>query len=65
MSDEYLATMALDMFTKIYCKNNGCSDLVFRCKECEFYFEHGKCLIKMFKCNHCPDYKNFGSMVEL
>ena len=65
MSDEYLATMALDMFTKIYCKNNGCSDLVFRCGECEFKIERDKCLIKTFKCKHCPDYKDFGCMGDL
>lgn len=65
MNDEYLATMALDMFAKIYCRNKECSHLVFRCKDCEFNFEGDKCLLRKFKYYHCPDYENFGYMEDL
>lgn len=62
------AVGALDTFTKNWCMNceetEKRDDLVFRCNECEFRGEEGKCLIKMFANNHKRNYdmSKFGSM---
>ena len=61
------AVHGLDIFTKNWCMN--CSevekqnDLVFRCSECEFEKDDGRCLVKIFANSHKHDYplKNFGS----
>jgi capsid protein len=63
-----MAVHGLDIFTKNWCMNcketEKQNDLVFRCKECEFQAEDGKCFVKMFANNHKHDYpmSNFGSM---
>lgn len=58
--------MALDTFTKTWCIDTAVKDdLSFRCKDCEFFTNEHKCLIKIFKCNKLPQYKGFGSMGDL
>ena len=56
----------LDLFTKTFCRYPGdydrFGDLKFRCKECPFETEQGRCLAKMLKSKFAPDYKDFGSM---
>ena len=62
------AVEGLDQFTKNWCMN--CKEthktdvLVFRCSECEFSAEQGKCLVKSFVNNHIHncDLNNFGCM---
>lgn len=64
------AVHGLDIFTKNWCMNcektEKQNDLVFRCSECQFKAEDGKCLVKVFSNNHKHDYplKDFGSMGE-
>ena len=64
------AVHGLDIFTKNWCMNceevEKQDDLVFRCNECEFKTEDGKCLIKMFANHHNHNYplEDFGSMGE-
>ena len=60
------AVELLDLFTKEFCRDKLVKDdLVFRCKECTFETEDGKCLLKVFKNKFAPDYKDFGSMGDL
>jgi hypothetical protein len=60
------AVMALDMFTKIFCRDYAVrDDLAFRCSQCEFKMSNGKCLAKVMARKLCPDYKNFGCMGDL
>ena len=60
------AVMALDMFTKIFCRDYAVrDDLAFRCNQCEFKMSNGKCLAKVMARKTCPDYKNFGCMGDL
>ena len=60
------AVMALDMFTKIFCRDYAVQDdLAFRCNQCEFKMSNGKCLAKVMARKTCPDYKNFGCMGDL
>ena len=60
------AVMALDMFTKIFCRDYAVQDdLAFRCNQCEFEMSNGKCLAKVMARKICPDYKDFGSMGDL
>lgn len=61
----YEAIMALDLFTKLFCRNDGENDLVFRCNECLFEETDGRCLVKQMKQKYCHDYKDFGSMGDL
>ena len=62
-NNELEAVKILDRFTKEFCIDATVKDdLVFRCKECGFETEDGKCLLKMFKIKFAPDYKDFGSM---
>lgn len=64
------AVHGLDIFTKNWCMNceetEKQKDLVFRCSECQFKTEDGKCLVKVFANSHKYDYplKDFGSMGE-
>lgn len=64
------AVSGLDTFTKNWCMNcketEKQGDLIFRCNECEFRKEDGKCTIKIFANNHEHNYpmKDFGSMGE-
>ena len=64
------AVEGLDQFTKNWCMNceetEKQKDLVFRCSNCEFQLDDGKCLIKMFANHHKHDYpmNDFGSMGE-
>ncbi|MBP5593977.1 MAG: hypothetical protein J6Y02_01250 [Pseudobutyrivibrio sp.] len=63
------SVMILDLFAKTYCRYlsdyERFGDLKFRCDECIFQLEGGKCLIKKFKAINAPDYKDFGSMGDL
>lgn len=60
------AVMALDMFTKIFCRDYAVQgDLAFRCNQCEFEMSNGKCLMKVMARKIYPDYKDFGSMGDL
>lgn len=69
MSDDSIRRQAvkyLDLFTKTYCRDDSVTNnLVFRCRECEFNLSGGRCLLKYIAQRLCPDYKNFGSMVDL
>ena len=60
---------ALDLFTKFFCRYSNdyerFGDLKFRCNECPFQQENGKCLAKIFKNKYAPNYRNFGSMGDL
>mgnify|MGYP003496251892 FL=1 len=64
------AVHGLDIFTKNWCMNceetEKQGDLIFRCSECEFKTEGGKCLIKTFAKEHEHNYplSDFGSMGE-
>ena len=64
------AVEGLDQFTKNWCMNceetEKQKDLVFRCSNCEFQLDDGKCLIKVFTNHHKHDYpmSDFGSMGE-
>ena len=62
-----MAVKALDVFSKIYCRDKTeKNDLEFRCKECPFEDRlTGKCSVKAFWKNNCPEYKDFGSMGDL
>ena len=57
--------IALDVFTKIFCKEQtkaGLSDYILvgtRCDECPF-FRSGGCLVRGFKEKYWPEYDNFG-----
>lgn len=65
-NDEHKAVEILDQFTKAFCIDAEVEDdLVFRCRECPFSTENGKCLAKIFRSKFCPDYKDFGSMGDL
>lgn len=60
------AVKHLDMFTKMYCRDQNIQDdLVFRCKECEFYMSDGICLVKVMARRLCPEYRDFGCMGDL
>jgi len=58
--------MLLDLFAKTFCRYKNdyerFGDLKFRCRECPFQMDNGKCKVKEFKCKYAPDYKNFGNM---
>jgi hypothetical protein len=62
-----MAVKALDVFSKIYCRDKTeKNDLKFRCKECPFENRlTGQCSVKIFWMNNCPEYKDFGSMGDL
>lgn len=65
-NDERKAVEILDRFTKAFCIDVSVTDdLVFRCSECPFEDQEGKCRVKVFKHKFAPDYKNFGSMGDL
>lgn len=65
-NDEREAVVNLDRFCKSFCIDvKVTDDLEFRCNECPFSVEDGKCLVKVFKCKFAPDYKDFGSMGDL
>lgn len=65
-NDERKAVALLDQFMKEFCIDATVHyDLVFRCKECTFETEDGKCLLKVFKNKFAPDYKDFGPMGDL
>ena len=65
-NDEREAVVHLDRFCKAFCIDvKVTDDLEFRCKDCTFQTESGKCLVKMFKCIYAPDYKDFGAMGDL
>jgi hypothetical protein len=63
------SVVLLDVFTKTYCRYQNdyerFDDLKFRCDECPFQKENGKCLVKLFKIKYAPDYRDFGSMGDL
>ena len=60
------AVMALDLFTKLYCKDDTVvDDLVFRCSECEFEAQDKRCLVKVMARKLAPNYREFGSMGDL
>ena len=62
------AVKHLDRFTKVYCRDDLSgygAELVFRCNECEFEMQDGKCLVKVMARKLCPDYKEFRSMGDL
>lgn len=69
MTNEEKSVVLLDYFTKTYCRVPNdyeiYDDLMFRCDECLFQKEDGKCLVKMFKSKYMPDYVDFGSMGDL
>ena len=58
----------LDIFMKTYCRYlndySRFGDLKFRCGECPFATEDGKCLCKAFKAKYAPYYRDFGSMCD-
>lgn len=62
------SVIMLDMFTKLFCRYvddyERFNDLKFRCEDCPFQLEDGKCLMKQFKNKFAPDYEDFGSMVH-
>ena len=64
------AVEGLVQFTKNWCMNceetDKQEDLIFRCSECEFQTNDGKCLVKTFANGHEHGYlmKDFGSMGE-
>ena len=65
-NDDYKAVELLDHFTKAFCIDATVTDdLAFRCGECPFATQDGKCLVKLFKNQFAPDYKEFGSMGDL
>ena len=65
-NDEHEAVYILDQFCKAFCIDVEVKDdLEFRCHECPFQTENGKCQVKIFKCIFAPDYKDFGSMGDL
>ena len=65
-NDEHKAVELLDKFTKAFCIDaTVADDLEFRCKECTFQCEDGRCLVKEFKCKFAPEYEDFGSMGDL
>ena len=65
-NDNIRSVMALDLFTKLYCKDNTViDDLVFRCSECEFEAQDKRCLVKVMAHKLSPNYKEFGSMGDL
>ena len=65
-NDERKAVSILDEFTKAFCIDATITDdLAFRCKECPFSTEDGRCMVKTFKCQFAPDYKDFGAMGDL
>lgn len=65
-NDEHKAVEILDQFTKAFCIDASVTDdLVFRCSECPFEDQEGKCRAKVFKHKFAPDYKDFGSMGDL
>lgn len=65
-NDNVRAVMALDLFTKLYCKDNTVvDDLVFRCSECEFEAQDKRCLVKVMAHKLAPNYREFGSMGDL
>ena len=63
------SVMILALFAKTYCRYlsdyERFGDLKFRCEECIFQLDDGRCLIKKFKAINAPDYKDFGSMGDL
>jgi hypothetical protein len=67
------AIHGLDIFTKNYCMNVAETDKLkepmFRCKECLFSSDGGKCLIKTFANDHESEshynMSDFGSMGSL
>jgi hypothetical protein len=60
------AVECLDKFTKAFCIDVSVKDdLAFRCKECPFEMQDGRCLVKVFKSTFDPGYKGFGSMSNL
>ena len=67
--DDYINRQAirhLDMFTKMYCRDQNIQDdLVFRCEECEFRMSDGICLVKVMARRLCPEYRDFGCMGDL
>lgn len=69
MNELEKAVVLLDCFTKTYCRERNdydkYGDLKFRCEECPFQKENGKCSVKEFKSKYVPDYKEFGSMGDL
>lgn len=58
--------MALDIFTKNYCRVKTTDELVFRCKKCMFSSDNGVCLLKkqahILKYGDADKYTGFGSM---
>ena len=60
--------IALDVFTKIFCKQKvlaGDSEYEVvgkRCAECPFYIEgfNDRCLVREFKDKYWPEYDSFG-----
>lgn len=63
------SVVLLDLFTKTFCRYRNdyerFNDLKFRCKECPFGQDDGKCMAKEFKNKFAPDYRDFGSMGDL
>ena len=60
----YTACMALDLFTKLFCKKDT-EGLEFMCKTCPMQLDNGYCAAKLWKSRFCGEYKEFGSMGDL
>jgi len=69
MMDDLISRQAvrhLDDFTKTFCRDESVEDdLVFRCSQCVFETQDGRCLVKVMARRLCPDYKDFGCMGDL
>lgn len=64
--DGKAAVVALDVFKKIWCKDKEkterAKEPAFRCGECSFRRDDGKCSVNIFWVEHAPEYEDFGAM---
>ena len=64
------AIIGLDMFTKNWCMDCEGTKLlnmpIFRCGECEFRTDDGRCKVKIFAINHKSEFdmNDFGCMAR-
>ncbi len=54
-----------DFTKKFFREENVEDDLVFRCSQCDFEMQDGRCLVKVMARKLCPDYRDFGCMGDL
>lgn len=63
--NHHKAAMALDLFTKLWCRIEDSEDLKFRCNGCPMELQDKTCAAKLWKKQNAPYYRDFGSMGEL